>query len=168
MNFYPNIVVYKGGEIMKEMDYLSRNTSVIYRIWLSYMDEALKDYNIGSGQHFFLLDINAYPGIMQHELRSGGYFDKSTVTRAVKRLEEQGYIIRKVDDKDKRNLRLYTTPKAEEVIQVAIKAVKEWHNILTTNMSEIEAKQAVICVSKMLENAKKIRDDLRERNVKNE
>lgn len=140
---------------MNEIRPISKEISVLYRIGMSYFDTQLSQYNIGSGQHFFLLDIYTNSGLGQHELRARNLFDKSTITRALLKLEEKGYITRIVDEQDKRNLRLYVTEKAMPVIEATKQAISQWHEILTSNMTEEEEEQLELLLGKMTENAEK-------------
>ena len=118
---------------------INKYASILYRISQTYFDEQLTQYHIGSGQQFFLLRIHQHPGISQQELAEKGYYDKGTTARAVKKLEEEGYIIRRTNDQDKRVIRLFVTKKGEVLIPIIIKAIADWRTIITEGMSEEES-----------------------------
>ena len=94
---------------MSESTYLGRNISIAYRLSNRFYDRVLSPYQIGCGQQFFLLRIYENQGISMYDLARMGRFDKGTVTRAVQKLEEQGYVRCVPDERDKRVRRLYTT-----------------------------------------------------------
>ena len=76
------------------MAHISKNASIVYRSSQAFFDETLAPYHIGCGQQFFLMRIYEQPGISQFELAETGSFDKGTCARAVKKLEELGYLRR--------------------------------------------------------------------------
>lgn len=138
---------------MGESVHLGRNISVAYRMGNRYYDRVLSPYQIGCGQQFFLLRIYENRGISMYDLACLGWFDKGTVTRAVQKLEDLGYVRAQQDSQDKRIRRLYTTPSAEAVVQAIYQARERWNMLLTRGMTEEETVQARALLSKLAENA---------------
>ncbi len=99
------------------MSRLLLNISTLHRSIHKYLDRKLKDFNLGSGQFFFLLEINENEGISMNELTSSGNFDKGTITKTIQKLEEEDYIKIIVDQNDRRKKQLYTTNKASVIMQ---------------------------------------------------
>ena len=91
------------------MAHISKNASIVYRSSQAFFDETLAPYHIGCGQQFFLMRIYEQPGISQFELAETGSFDKGTCARAVKKLEELGYLRRETRSSDRRSVQLYLT-----------------------------------------------------------
>lgn len=145
---------------METRNPLSKDISIAYRMSNSFFDARLTPFHIGCGQQFFLLEIAKRPGIGQHELRFDGNFDKSTITRALKKLEEEGYILREIDKKDKRILRLYPTKAAAPVIEATKASIMEWHNLLTKDMNPEEITQCHILINKIARNAENAKHNL--------
>lgn len=117
---------------------INKYASIVYRISQTYFDECLHQYHIGSGQQFFLLRIFQHPGISQQELAEKGYYDKGTTARAVKKLEQEGYILRKANDLDKRVIQLYVSKKGEALIPIIEETIAQWRTIITEGFSEDE------------------------------
>lgn len=92
---------------------LLKYISVIQRCTRRYFDLKLEKSGIGSGQQFFLLRIFENPGITMNDLSRSGSFDKGTVTKAVQKLTEEGYVEVAVDASDKRVRHLHATPAAQ-------------------------------------------------------
>lgn len=92
------------------------NISVLYRNIQKYFDHVLAPYEIGSGQVIILMVINENTGITMQEVSSVCEIDKGTCTKSVNRLIEQGYVQVRVDEKDRRIRRLYTTDKASDLM----------------------------------------------------
>ena len=120
------------------MSNINKYASILYRISQAFFDEKLSAYHIGSGQQFFLLRVYLHPGISQQELAQKGYYDKGTTARAVKKLEQEGYIVRKISELDKRVIQVYVSKKGEAIIPAIVETITKWKEIITEGMSEQE------------------------------
>lgn len=135
------------------MNKLSRLVSIIYRHGCRFFDCSLSPSGIGFGQQFFFIRIYEEPGISMQKLAQMGHFDKGTVTKAVKKLEEQGYLIREPDTEDKRIHHLYITEAGKKAIDKIYELRNHWNEILSDGMSSEEKEQAEKLLSKMADNA---------------
>lgn len=108
--------------------------SIIQRNTQKYFDSILEDYRIGGGQQFFLVRIYENDGISMYDLAKIGRFDKGTVTKAVRKLEELGYVEVRMDASDRRLRRLYVTEAAEPVVQEVYRRRKLWRQALTEDL----------------------------------
>ena len=90
--------------------------SVLYRNAQKYFDHALQAYQIGWGQLIFLFYINENEGCTMQEVTRIGEVDKGTTTKSIQKLKELGYVEVQQDAKDKRIRRLYTTEKAQTMM----------------------------------------------------
>ena len=138
---------------MSESTYLGRNISIAYRLSNRFYDRVLSPYQIGCGQQFFLLRIYENQGISMYDLARMGRFDKGTVTRAVQKLEGQGYVRCVPDERDKRVRRLYTTDMVEPIAKAVNEARKQWNEYLTRGMTQEEAEMARTLLNRIAENA---------------
>ena len=138
---------------MDESMFLGRNISIAYRMANRYYDRVLAPWGIGCGQQFFLLRIYENQGISMYDLARMGLYDKGTVTRAVQKLEELGYVRSEADECDKRIRRLYATQAGEDVVRAGYAARERWTALLTRGMTPEEAETARALLSRMAENA---------------
>ena len=76
---------------------------------------ALHQYNLTAAEEPFLMAILNHEGFSQEELTVYVGVDKAATARAVRSLEEKGYLTRVQDPRDKRQNRVYPTDKAREV-----------------------------------------------------
>lgn len=154
---FPQVIIFRlcmmEVKMNEEYSSVNKQVSVIYRTSQIFFDQVLSPYHIGSGQQFFLLRIMDQPGINLFELAEKGHYDKGTTTRAVKKLEEEKYIFRITDEKDRRISRLYVTEEGKQVIKQTERALEQWQNILTNGMAPEEQREAEKWFSKMAENA---------------
>lgn len=140
-----------GGDILKNCpdDYIGRWFSVFHRLSISYVYEGLKEYNIGSGQIMFLLELYYCDGVSQEELSSYLSIDRANTTRAIKKLEQEGYVIRKPDEDDKRIKRMYLTDKAMEIKPKILDLMNQWENRLLGNLTYEESQTFINLIKKI-------------------
>lgn len=140
---------------------INRSISIIQRLSNPYFDKQLSNYHIGCGQQFFLMHISKNPGISFQDLAKYGNYDKATATRAVQKLESEGYVSAKMDESDKRLRHLYTTEKAKPVLEAAWKVVTDWMKIITVGFTEEEVEQADELLKRMSDNAHSYMESLK-------
>ncbi|HWJ03616.1 MAG TPA: MarR family transcriptional regulator, partial [Verrucomicrobiae bacterium] len=81
---------------------IRRDISTLYRYGQAYIAKRIGALDIGSGQYIFLMTLFRKGGISQEELSCYLRIDKGTTAKAIKKLEDGGYIKRETDLKDKR------------------------------------------------------------------
>ncbi len=132
---------------------IGKHISIAYRMGQIFYDGELAPLHIGSGQQFFLVSIARNPGITLLELAQNGCFDKGTTARAVRKLEEAGYIRVEGDPDDRRLRKLYVTKQAGPIIKATRDACARWQDILTQGMTEEERALAARLSERMAGNA---------------
>lgn len=141
------------GCAMEYETFFTKYISILYRQSNRYYDRELAKYGIGYGQQFFLPRIYEHQGLSMYDLARLGYFDKGTVTKAVQKLEEQGYIRSETDRNDKRIRRLYTTEEALPLIDRVYQVRRQWHKALIKGMPEEAIGRAETLLAAMAQNA---------------
>lgn len=131
---------------------IGKSMSIIYRYRQILVNHKLKPYNLGSGQHIFLINIASNEGINQKELTSLVKIDKATTAKALKKLEEHGYIYRKCDDVDRRYNQLFLTKKGHEVMPMIVDILNEITDELVKGLDENECRQFKQSLNKILDN----------------
>lgn len=132
---------------------IPRWVSLIYRYGQMYIGDHLKQFDIGRGQHIFLNALYKEDGLTQEELSDYLKIDKGTTAKALKKLEEQGYITRTVSEKDKRCNEVFLTDKARGIKEDVRKVLTDWRERLTFGLSDEEKQMALIILEKMGHNA---------------
>ena len=100
---------YADRSLGKTINHISRNIH-----WM--VKHQLEPYGVGSGQHFFLFLLDRSPGMTQNEVSVKTDIDKATAAKGLSKLEQQGYITRVPDERDRRIRRLYLTESGKEII----------------------------------------------------
>ncbi|BFT74821.1 MarR family winged helix-turn-helix transcriptional regulator [Paenibacillus sp. P36] len=138
---------------------IPRWISLLYRYGQMYIGEHLKAYDIGKGQHIFLNALYKEDGLTQEELADYLKIDKGTTAKALKKLEEQGYITRTVSEKDKRCNEVHLTEKALLIKEDVRKVLTDWRERLTDGLSQEEKQLALTILEKMGNNAARFAEE---------
>lgn len=138
---------------MEQRAYIGKSISVLYRLGHSFCNHKFQHFGIGSGHFAFLLVLFGQEGISQETLSRELDIDKTTTTRALFKLEELGYIIRRNDPYDKRIHQIFLTAKAHEIAPAIREALTEWAALLTKGLSVEETDQAQHLLERMAANA---------------
>jgi len=97
---------------MKQLDsMILREVGTLSRSIHSICDRKFKELKLQKGQFIYLTRICENPGINLIDLTILLKMDKTSTTKAIQKLEAEGYIQRKKDISDKRIIRLYPTEK---------------------------------------------------------
>lgn len=127
--------------------------SILYRFRQNYLGKKLDPLNIGSGQHVFLMVLSRNDGISQERLTEYLKMDKATTAKALKKLEDEGYVVREIDPNDKRAYQIFLTQRGSSVIPVIQEAVSEWETVITSGLLERESLLVEELLGKMAKNA---------------
>ncbi len=127
--------------------------SVIHRNLCAFMDSAFPDSDIGHGPRRFLVEIALNPGHTQEEISERLLMDKTTTARAVKQLEELGYITRGRDEVDRRRNHLNPTAKGAELLPRVLEARRRAQEALSKGFSKNDLNKAGEILKQMADNA---------------
>ena len=101
---------------MKKRKFLTKAIFDIYRNSLAYISAGAAQFGIGRGQWYFLNRLLfGADGISQEQLSAELFVDRAHTARAVKKLEEGGFVFRKPDPEDARKKNVYVTGKANAI-----------------------------------------------------
>lgn len=128
---------------------IGKMISHIYRSNQKNLAKALIPLGIGPGQIIFLKAIVENPGISQERLSNELKFDKGTTARTVKKLEEENYITRIIDEKDRRAFQLFPTKKGKDIYPKLIEVLGALNKKITSKLMEEEKEQLFILLNKL-------------------
>ena len=135
------------------METIGRYNAAIYRVVHRLLAVKLKKLGIRGGQHDFILAISRNEGLNQKELSQLVYVNKSTTTKALKNLQDNGYLRTEQDPEDHRCNRIFLTAAGRSVTPVVESAFEEIIAILTKGLSESEIGHTLGILKKILGNA---------------
>ncbi|MGG1629655.1 MarR family winged helix-turn-helix transcriptional regulator [Rossellomorea sp. NRS-1567] len=92
-----------------------REIGMIARALDSISNIEFKEYDLTKGQYLYLVRICENPGIIQEKVAEMIKVDRTTASRAIKKLEINGFIEKKEDNQNKKIKKLFPTEKGETV-----------------------------------------------------
>jgi DNA-binding MarR family transcriptional regulator len=84
-----------------------------YRDFVGDADEALAKFGFGRAHHRVVHFVTRHPGIKVADLLDILNITKQSLGRVLKQLVDQGYVLQKEGESDRRQRLLYATPKGE-------------------------------------------------------
>lgn len=121
-----------------------------------YISSNIEKYGIKQGQFEYFLLIYSTPGINQLELGKMKNVGKASVTKALKILEEDGFIKRVTDKNDRRNILCYITEKGDMIADELIHIKTNTEKDLFDNFSQHDKELLFEYLSKLYYNSQKL------------
>lgn len=132
---------------------IGRRISTLYRYFQMYISKEMEEYNIGSTEYLFLISIPFDDKVNQKELCDKLLVHKTLGTRALRMLEEKGYITRTKGKDDSREKNVQLTDKGVKTVPVVVPKLQNWTAILSKGMDESEIAAVIDNLDKMCNNA---------------
>lgn len=120
-----------------------REIGKIYRALNSFSDFLMKSINLEKGQYQFLMRVKENPGINQQDVSALLLVDKTTTAKAINKLVAKGYIFKKTEQIDRRNLNLYLTKKGEKTC-VLLDQEEQFATKLSLNNIDVSEKKELL------------------------
>ncbi|YCA45659.1 MarR family transcriptional regulator [Bacillus sp. JZ8] len=135
-------------EILREIGMIARALDSISNI-------EFKEYDLTKGQYLYLVRICENPGIIQEKLVEMIKVDRTTASRAIKKLEMNGFIEKKEDKHNKKNKKLFPIEKGKKVYPF-IKRENDYSNtVALKGLSEREVETIFHLLQRVRKNIEK-------------
>jgi len=92
-------------------------------------------------------------GISQNDIANILHMDKGAVSRALRKLEQVGYVERKKSKFDRRRNLVYLTDKARRMESTLFSVLASWSDTLAGGFTDEERRQTLELLKRMVENA---------------
>ncbi|MBX9866333.1 MAG: MarR family transcriptional regulator [Burkholderiales bacterium] len=125
------------SNIFREIDNLSKHINIIY-------EKIFKKYGLQRGQFAFITRIVENKNINLKQLAQNIRVDKATVTKAMQKLEESGYVIKKIDQTDNRIIHLLPTEKCTRIYTCII---QEKNQLLSSIINKFTSEELELYIS---------------------
>jgi DNA-binding MarR family transcriptional regulator len=112
--------------------------SLIRRNHVIALNIRLKPLGLSAGQFPILMFLSRKEGIPQETLARHFHIDKATIARAVRRLEDDGFVIRRIDPGNRRAYGLFLTVKGKRVMDELLAIEADWEEELLAVLPERE------------------------------
>src|SRR5271167_3731064 len=87
-----------------------------YRDFVGDADEVLEAFGFGRAHHRVIHFVHRYPGLKVADLLDVLRITKQSLGRVLKQLLDEGYIVQKAGNNDRRQRLLFATPKGEALV----------------------------------------------------
>ena len=114
--------------------------SLVSRSKFVFLNNRLRPLGLSAGQFPVLMLLAKEQNIMQDRLVRHYNLDKGTIARAVRKLEDGGYIRRITDPGNRRAVRLFLTGKGEGSIPLLQAINREWEDQISAGLSKDEGR----------------------------
>ena len=137
---------------------IGKNLSTIVRLTHCHINDELMSHDISSGQFPYFMALIMKEGATQEELSEILFMDKGTTAKALKKLEENGFIIRKKCQTDKRCNRVFFTEKGRSLIPEVMRVLRTWSDKMFKGFSMEERELLGEHLDRMMKNIIDLRD----------
>jgi DNA-binding MarR family transcriptional regulator len=135
------------------MSDIIRDITEIARCGAQYKADSLAVYGLKGCHASYLTEICANPGISQDQLAQKICINKSNVARQAAILEDDGFILRKPSQADKRVMELYPTEKTLTLMPEITEILNKWEDFLLADLSEEEVEHVHFILQRMRDKA---------------
>jgi DNA-binding MarR family transcriptional regulator len=147
-------------EILREIGMIARALDSISNI-------EFKEYNLTKGQYLYLVRICENPGIIQEKLAEMIKVDRTTASRAIQKLESNGFIEKKGDQHNLKIKKLFPTEIGKKVYPF-IKRENDYSNIVALEgFSEGEVETISYLLQRVRKNIEKDWEFVKKGNKRN-
>src|SRR5690606_41052558 len=135
--------------LMKE---ILREIGMIARALDSISNIEFKEFDLTKGQYLYLVRICENPGIIQEQLIDLIKVDRSTATRAIQKMEANGFIEKKDDPGNKKIKKLFPTDKGNAVYPFIKRENDHSNKVALDGFSEVEEEMAFELLQRIRKN----------------
>lgn len=121
------------------MEEILREIGMIARALDSISNIEFKEYDLTKGQYLYLVRICENPGIIQESLADMIKVDRTTAARAIQKLEWNGFIEKREDERNKKIKKLFPTEKGNQAFLFIKREHDHSDTVALAGISEREA-----------------------------
>lgn len=147
-------------EVLREIGMIARALDSISNI-------EFKKFDLTKGQYLYLVRIRENPGIIQEKLAEMIKVDRTTASRAIKKLELNGFIEKRGDANNKKIKKLYPTEKGKRIYPL-LKREHDYSNaVALKGLSESEVEALFYLLQRVRKNVEKDWEYVKKGNKRN-
>ena len=135
------------------MNRITRWISLTERCSQEFRLHEMSELEISPCHHIYIYCLCYNPGVSQEDLVKMVHVNKSNVARALKVLQDDGFVYKEIDDLDKRISRIYPTEKAKALLPKLREKMQYWNEIIMAGLSEEEQDKLYELLKKVTVNA---------------
>ena len=101
---------------------------MIARGQTTYLNHKLNDLGINSTQLHLLFEISNQNDLNQERISTRCNIDKGAVARSIRKLEEKGLVLRKIDDENRRQNKVSLTDEGQKTLDKSIELLDKFED----------------------------------------
>ena len=145
------------------MERIQKYINRIYRASVLDRELHFEQKGLKGCQLSYILQIVRQPGLSQDDLSGNLFVHKSSVTRHVQKLLEDGFVYRETDPLDSRKKLIFPTEKAEQIYPEIIEYLNEWNAELLAELTDVELEHVLAILRKLTASStKRVRNEIKE------
>jgi MarR family transcriptional regulator for hemolysin len=141
---------------MKKFEYENSIGYIVYSASKAFQKafdlELRNKIGITLTQSKVIFALYMFSGLTQRELADKIGVETPSLVPIIDKMEKDGYLKRKLDSKDRRLKRIYTTPKTDALWDSMLECGLQIRKVSLNKVSEHEAKSALETIKKITEN----------------
>lgn len=98
-----------------------------------YLSDSLAEHGLSLVQSMCILTINEKDDITQKDLTDLLYLTKSGITKAINKLQEDGFVVKEKSKKDNRKFVLRLTEKGYGIVPILVAINRDWEDKIGMN-----------------------------------
>lgn len=107
---------------------ISKLITIIAKGLSIYLNHNLEDLGINATQLQLLYEISYHDNINQEKIANRCNINKGAVARSIRKLEDNGFVARKIDENDRRQNKVSLTQKGRQTLSKAYKVLISWED----------------------------------------
>lgn len=134
---------------MKPEDAIDYHIKIAWQAVVNKYNQIASGYGITHAMGYVLVSINQESGISVSQIASILGVKTTSLSRLLNSLEEMGFIVRKVDANDKRQVNVFLTDIGKEKQKIAKQVVREFNEYLDGHISASEKQVLIQTIQKI-------------------
>lgn len=115
-------------------------------------NQKIKDYEISPEQWSVIYRVVETPGISQKVVSDSTYKDQGNLTRMIDKLVKNGFLTKKQNSKNRREIQLFPTNKSIDLSKTVAKHSTQHNNNMLNSFSNEEKEQLFSLLNKVYDN----------------
>lgn len=139
-------------DMNKSLGFILNRTALASK---SAFNQKIKDYEISPEQWSVIYRVVETPGISQKVVSDSTYKDQGNLTRMIDKLVKNGFLTKKQNSENRREIQLFPTTKSVDLSKTIAKHSTEHNQNMLNNFSKEEKEQLFSLLNKVYENLNK-------------
>ena len=125
-------------EINSESIPVGKLLYMIGKGYVMYINRNMAEFGINTTQLHLLFEISDKSDLNQDKIAERCNINKGAVARSIKKLEDNGLVIRQIDENNRRQNKVALTKKGEDVLSKSKAILQSWENEVILDKGYVE------------------------------